>query len=115
MNLSSKILLLLLTINIVCLSSSATPLYTSVSTTRPTLLTEMLRLQKQHGIHFVYDSALQLDKTYNGPDLSLMTLSKALKYLFHQSGIEYRQINNNIMLRLSAKPVQQTEIERHSP
>ena len=112
MNLSSKILFLLLTINIVCLSSSATPLYTRVSTTRPTLLTEMLRLQKQHGIHFVYDSALQLDKTYNGPDLSLMTLSKALKYLFHQSGIEYRQINNNIMLRLSAKPVQQTEIER---
>lgn len=112
MNLSSKIILLLLTINIVCLSSSAAPLYTSVSTTRPTLLTEMLRLQKQHGIHFVYDSALQLDKTYNGPDLSQMTLSKALKYLFHQSGIEYRQINNNIMLRLSAKPVQQTEIER---
>lgn len=37
---------------------------TCYSVTRSTVLGEMKRLQKQHGIHFVYDSSLWLDMEY---------------------------------------------------
>lgn len=111
MKLSQYILPLFLCLHIACLPTLADPLPTSIAYTRPTILNEIKRLQKQHNIHFVYDSALRLDKTYTGPDLSLMPLNKALETLFHQSGIEYRQINNNILLKQSAMPVQQTSAE----
>lgn len=80
---------------------------TCYSVTRSTVLGEMKRLQKQHGIHFVYNSSLWLDMEYTGPDLSQMALGKALERLFEPNGIEYKLRKRNVMLRLATKHVQQ--------
>ena len=108
---SQYVIPLFLSLHLACLHTLADPIPTGVYSNRSTILNEIRRLQKQHKVHFVYDSALRLDKTYTGPDLCLMPLNKALETLFHQSGIEYRQINNNILLKLSATPVQHPTAE----
>lgn len=93
----------LLTIIALCSSLSiiAAPL-------RPTLLTEMQRLQMLHAVHFVYDSSLPLNTAYTGPDLGTMPLGKALKALFAGQGISYKQHGHNIMLRRDAKSTPRT-------
>ncbi len=102
------ILLVLIALSIGSTAAYAIDFNTSISANHPTLLTEMLRLQKLHGIHFVYDSSLRLDMTYSGPDLSRMSLDKALDTLFKQNGIEYKQRKRNVMLRQTTTRVQQT-------
>ena len=104
----SYLFLILTTLFVVYPSSKAAPTYREISTAKRTVLTEMQRLQKQHGIHFVYDSALRLDMPYTGTDLSHLPIDKALNALFGHIGIEYKIHNRNVMLRQTTASLQQT-------
>lgn len=104
----SYLFLILTTLFVVSPSSKAAPTYREISTAKHTVLTEMQRLQKQHGIHFVYDSALRLDMPYTGTDLSHLPIDKALNALFGHIGIEYKMHNRNVMLRQTTASLQQT-------
>lgn len=104
----SYLFLILTTLFVVSPSSKAAPTYREISNAKRTVLTEMQRLQKQHGIHFVYDSALRLDMPYTGTDLSHLPIDKALNALFGHIGIEYKMHNRNVMLRQTTASVQQT-------
>lgn len=104
----SYLFLILTTLFVVSPSSKAAPTYREISTAKRTVLTEMQRLQKQHGIHFVYDSALRLDMPYTGTDLSHLPIDKALNALFGHIGIEYKMHNRNVMLRQTTASLQQT-------
>lgn len=104
----SYLFLILTTLFVVYPSSKAAPTYREISTAKRTVLTEMQRLQKQHGIHFVYDSALRLDMPYTGTDLSHLPIYKALNALFGHIGIEYKMHNRNVMLRQTTASLQQT-------
>lgn len=104
----SYLFLILTTLFVVYPSSKAAPTYREISTAKRTVLTEMHRLQKQHGIHFVYDSALRLDMPYTGTDLSHLPIDKALNALFGHIGIEYKMHNRNVMLRQTTASLQQT-------
>ena len=102
--------LLIPTLSVAPLTSQAACLSADISTSQWTLLTEMQRLQKQYGIHFVYDASLRLDQPYTGPDISHMSLDKALEALFRHNGIEYKLHNRNVMLRQVATSLQQTAL-----
>lgn len=104
----SYLFLILTTLFVVYPSSKAAPTYREISTAKRTVLTEMQRLQKQHDIHFVYDSALRLDMPYTGTDLSHLPIDKALNALFGHIGIEYKMHNHNVMLRQTTASLQQT-------
>ena len=104
----SYLFLILTTLFVVYPSSKAAPTYREISTAKRTVLTEMQRLQKQHGIYFVYDSALRLDMPYTGTDLSHLPIDKALNALFGHIGIEYKMHNRNVMLRQTTASLQQT-------
>ncbi len=104
----SYLFLILTTLFVVYPSSKAAPTYREISTAKRTVLTEMQRLQKQHDIHFVYDSALRLDMPYTGTDLSHLPIDKALNALFGHIGIEYKMHNRNVMLRQTTASLQQT-------
>lgn len=104
----SYLFLILTTLFVVYPSSKAAPTYREISTAKRTVLTEMQHLQKQHGIHFVYDSALRLDMPYTGTDLSHLPIDKALNALFGHIGIEYKMHNRNVMLRQTTASLQQT-------
>lgn len=104
----SYLFLILTTLFVVYPSSKAAPTYREISTAKRTVLTEMQRLQKQHGIHFVYDSALRLDMPYTGTDLSHLPIDKALNALFGHIGIEYKMHNRNVILRQTTASLQQT-------
>lgn len=104
----SYLFLILTTLFFVYPSSKAAPTYREISTAKRTVLTEMQRLQKQHGIHFVYDSALRLDMPYTGTYLNHLPIDKALNALFGHIGIEYKMHNRNVMLRQTTASLQQT-------
>ncbi len=104
----SYLFLILTTLFVVYPSSKAAPTYREISTAKRTVLTEMQHLQKQHGIHFVYDSALRLDMPYTGTDLNHLPIDKALNALFGHIGIEYKMHNRNVMLRQTTASLQQT-------
>lgn len=104
----SYLFLILTTLFVVYPSSKAAPTYREIYTAKRTVLTEMQRLQKQHGIHFVYDSVLRLDMPYTGTDLSHLPIDKALNALFGHIGIEYKMHNRNVMLRQTTASLQQT-------
>lgn len=104
----SYLFLILTTLFVASPSSKAAPTYREIYTAKRTVLTEMQRLQKQHGIHFVYDSTLHLDMPYTGTDLSHLPIDKALNALFGHIGIEYKMHNRNIMLRQTTASLQQT-------
>lgn len=104
----SYLFLILTTLFVVYPSSKAAPTYRDIYTAKRTVLTEMQRLQKQHGIPFVYDSALRLDMPYTGTDLSHLPIDKALNALFGHIGIEYKMHNRNVMLRQTTASLQQT-------
>lgn len=104
----SYLFLILTTLFVVYPSSKAAPTYREISNAKRTVLTEMQHLQKQHGIHFVYDSALRLDMPYTGTDLSHLPIDKALNALFGHIGIEYKMHNRNVMLRQTTASLQQT-------
>lgn len=104
----SYLFLILTTLFVVYPSSKAAPTYREISTAKRTVLTEMQRLQKQYGIHFVYDSALRLDMPYTGTDLNHLPIDKALNALFGHIGIEYKMHNRNVMLRQTTASLQQT-------
>lgn len=104
----SYLFLILTTLFVVYPSSKAAPTYREISTAKRTVLTEMQRLQKQHNIHFIYDSALRLDMPYTGTDLNHLPIDKALNALFGHIGIEYKMHNRNVMLRQTTASLQQT-------
>lgn len=104
----SYLFLILTTLFVVSPSSKAAPTYREIYTAKRTVLTEMQLLQKQHGIHFVYDSALRLDMPYTGTDLSHLPIDKALNALFGHIGIKYKMHNRNVMLRQTTASLQQT-------
>lgn len=66
-----------------------------------TLRREIEQVQRDYGVHFVYDASLPLDVPYRGEALSRKSLSDALSTLFAGQNITYSKRRNNIILRAS--------------
>ena len=95
-NICLRILCIALTLGYACCRADAA---TAQAARRSTVLAEMKRLQETRHIHFVYDSALDLNVPYNGPETVRMPLVKALDMLFSPCGIVYERHRNNVALR----------------
>lgn len=67
-----------------------------------TLHDQMERMQRAHGVHFVYDADLRLDVPYRGEDLSRKSVDDALRTLFAGQNITYTKRKNNIILHAAA-------------
>ena len=59
---------------------------------------QMEWLHQEQGVNFVYDATLNVGRTYTGPELKGLSLQKALKTLFENSDINYRQNGKYVML-----------------
>lgn len=73
-----------------------------------TLHDQMEQVQRDYGVHFVYDADLRLDVPYRGEDLSRKSVDEALRALFAGQNITYTKRRNNIILRAVA-PVQKKD------
>lgn len=67
-----------------------------------TLHDQMEQMQREHGVHFIYDAHLRLDVPYNGEDLSRKSVDDALHTLFVGQNITYTKRRNNIILHAAA-------------
>lgn len=66
-----------------------------------TLRQQIEWMQREYGVHFVYDSALSLDVPYRGESLNHKTVDDALRALFSGQSISYSKRRNNVILRAS--------------
>lgn len=89
-----KHLLTLLLLSLACLHATA----------QTTLRHEMELVQREYGVHFVYDATLPIDVNYRGGDVSHKSLDEALRTLFSGQNITYTKRRNNIILRAAAAP-----------
>ena len=67
-----------------------------------TLHDQMEQMQREHGVHFIYDAHLRLDVPYSGEDLSRKSVDDALHTLFVGQNITYTKRRNNIILHAAA-------------
>ncbi|PVX59412.1 carboxypeptidase-like regulatory domain-containing protein [Hallella colorans] len=65
---------------------------------KTTIKIEMEKIQKNYGVHFVYNSNMDLNQSYTGVPLTEIPLKEALRLLFKNSKINYIQRGNNIIL-----------------
>ena len=56
-------------------------------------------IQKEHNVHFIYDSKVDLNTQYKGRSLHNMKLAECLDVLFKNSGIEWNLNGSNISLK----------------
>lgn len=56
-------------------------------------------IQKEHNVHFIYDSKVDLNTQYKGRSLHNMKLAECLDILFKNSGIEWNLNGSNISLK----------------
>lgn len=63
-----------------------------------TVYDQMRMLQHTHHVHFVYESGLNLNITYQGKNVRGMTLKQALEQVFVANGIRYERHGSNILL-----------------
>lgn len=63
-----------------------------------TIRQEILLIQKDRKVHFIYDSKIKLDKYYVGPPLKRQSLNRTLKLLFNNTDIQWNRKGNNIIL-----------------
>lgn len=67
-----------------------------------TLRQQMEWMQREYGVHFVYDATLPVDVPYRGEALRHKTVDEALRTLFAGQNITYSKRRNNIVLRAKA-------------
>ena len=68
-----------------------------------TLRRQMEQLQQEQGIHFVYDSSLNIEHPYQGRSLTGMNVKEALRNLFSGTDIEWSMKGSYVMLRPAKK------------
>ncbi|MCR5077082.1 MAG: TonB-dependent receptor [Prevotella sp.] len=74
---------------------------TSLTAQTTTLRQQMERLRQDHGVSFVYDATINVDRPYTGKPVGGMRLGAALRTLFRNSGISCRQQGRYVLLKSS--------------
>lgn len=79
-----------------------------------TLLQEMERLQEEYGVHFVYDSNLDVDIEYKALEHNDKQLLAYLRMLFGNTDIEFKKRGKNILLHQKKKKMHSQTVENAS-
>jgi outer membrane receptor for ferrienterochelin and colicin len=78
-----------------------------------TIKQQMDILHNRRKVNFVYDATINVEQKYNGPSIEKMSLQKALKTLFDDTGITFEQRGNYIILRKRVSHTIETKVQRH--
>ena len=86
----------------------------AVGAKSPTTIKQQVHILHNRGkVNFVYDATINVEQKYNGPSIEKMSLQKALKTLFDDTGITFEQRGNYIILRKRVSHTIETKVQRH--